>query len=198
MADDCKGSEEETGASRRNIVEYLHKDCAEIRKAVLESGKNAAAESVFRAGFTDVLKVTAATETMMVLDMLLPLPSITGKTAKPEATNAYLRTLADSLKPDSSTNATLGHIKLFADLVDRAPRNIDASAALSFFGKHGGAVVEAVLVKDDRSALVLVKRMLGWVDDAISSWKKSGEGSEDGLVKDCVLAMVEELLVSSL
>lgn len=193
MADDCKGSEEETGASRRNILEYLFKDCAEFRRTTLESGKNLAAEQTFRAGFTDVLKQTAISETRMVLEMLIPLSTISGPSANVEATNAFVKALTDSLKADSSTSATTGHIHLLAVLAKRI--NLSPRSALYFFGKHGGAVVESILEKKDEEALALVKALRVWADEAIKEWKKEDTVRDDGLVRDCVLAMIEELLV---
>jgi len=99
MADDCKGSQEETGASRRNILEFLEtagKGPGPLR-GILESGDYLDAEKVFREGFTEVLTTTAIAETRLVLGLLSPLSTVSGKNATIASTSAFIRIMTTSL-----------------------------------------------------------------------------------------------------
>ena len=60
MADNCKGTEVETGTSRRNVLEFLTKHASEQRRRLLEAGANVEAEKAFQSGFESVLRICGA------------------------------------------------------------------------------------------------------------------------------------------
>jgi len=60
MADNCKGTEVETGTSRRNVLEFLTKHASEQRRRLLEAGENVVAEKAFQSGFESVLRICGA------------------------------------------------------------------------------------------------------------------------------------------
>lgn len=179
MADDCKGSEEETGASRRNILGYLEGPAASARRDILESGHNLDAEKVFREGFTEVLGTTAISETRLVVGLLIPLSTISGKHATIASTSAFVRTLTNSLHPGSSTALTQPLVRLFADLIRRKPP-LDPRYATLFLSAHGGAVVALAIEKEDAVAVGLVEKLRLWTTGAIAAWSaKSSEEDQD-------------------
>jgi hypothetical protein len=197
MADDCKGSEEETGASRRNIIEYLSKDCVLFRRNHLESGQTPDAEEIFRKGFLDVLKTASASEAVMILEMLVPLPSISGPIAKKETTTSFVRALTDSLKGGSSISRSSRHIQIFASLAEKQS-SLDPKAALYFFSRHGAAVIQSLLIKGDPVSLGLIKRLRGWVHEAVKQWEREALSDTDKkVVRRCLGDMLEEIAVSS-
>lgn len=198
MADDCKGSEEETGASRRNIVEYLYKDedCALIRRLILDSGGNKEAEDIFRTEFMEVLKTATSTESRWILEMLVTLPSVSSKAAKPETTTAYVKALANSVKAGSAAKNTTQLIELFAEFLKRQP-SVDPLVALSFFERHGAAVIESLLYNNGKAALDVVKQLQGWSHKIYQQWEAGGQSHEEGkAVKRSITPMIRELLVS--
>jgi hypothetical protein len=195
MADDCKGSEDETGASRRIIIEYLYKDCAEFRRTVLAAGKSPAAEVAFRSNFAEVLKFASPAETTMILEMLVPLPSISGKNANRETTNAFVRSLTDSIKSSVTNKEKRRHVQLFAALAAR-PVSLAPELALYFFSKHGGAVVYWTLTRGDPQASSLVERLRAWAEEAVKQWQqKPASAADEKVIKRCVTEVLDELLV---
>lgn len=198
MADDCKGSEEETGASRRNILEYLYKDedCTLIRRLILDSGGNKEAEDIFRTEFMEVLKTATATESRWILEMLVTLPSVSSKSAKPETTSAYVTALADSVNAGSRAKSTTQLIELFAEFLKRQP-SVDLLVALYFFERHGAAVIESLLDNNGKAALNLVKHLQSWSRTIFEQWESGGQSNEEGkAVKRSITPMIGELLVS--
>lgn len=196
MADDCKGSEEETGASRRNIIEYLSKDCGSFRRKFIESGAHSKIEDIFRTGFMDVLKTASSSESIMILEMLVPLPSISGTVAQKETTTGFIRALTDSLKGGSSLGRSTRHIQIFGSLAERLP-SLEPKAALYFFSKHGAAVIQSMLIKGDPVSLSLIKKLRGWVQEAVKQWEKGTlMDSDKKVVRRCLEDMLEEIAVS--
>ena len=199
MADDCRGSEEETGASRRNILDFLQKDAVNQRKDILESGNHQDVEATFRTGFEGVLETTAIAETRLVLGLLLPLSTISGKNATPESAGRFARTLAVSLRAGSSTPLTTPLIRLFAEFVKPNPP-LEAPEALNFLAAHGAAVVLMALEKDDRAAILLIGGLTRWVDETVKLWKtKPGKGdlAENKLVPTVCSSLLSTLLVGA-
>lgn len=201
MADDCKGSEEETGASRRNILEFLEIPAASV-KEILESGNHLDAEKVFREGFIDVLTTTAIAETRLVLGLLIPLSTVSGKRATTGSSSAFIRTMTTSLHPGSSTALTGPLVRLFAEFIDRDPP-VDPRYALLFFSAHGGAVVALALEKQDSRAKGLIERLKAWTGAAVKSWsdkasEEEGDVSAQTLVPRLCTTLVDALLVSFL
>ncbi len=198
MADDCKGSEEETGASRRNILEFLETPAASARKDILESGEHLEAEKVFREGFIDVLGTTAIAETRLVLGLLVPLSTVSGKNATMASASGFARTMTSSLHPGSSTALTQPLIRLFADFVTRNP-SIEPRYALLFLSAHGGAVVAMAVEKQDPAAKGLVDKLRAWTSGAIVAWSgKAAEEEQDVSASSLVPSFSRTMLDASL
>jgi hypothetical protein len=151
MAEDCKGSEADTGASRRNILEFLNTDAKAKRRELLESGKYIEAEQTFSAGFYDVLTTTAIAETRMILGLLLPLSTISGRNSTKTSSGRYAKTLIKCLHSKSSMGMTIPLIKLWEDFAARAD-GLDPRWTLCFLADHGAAVVQAAMEKGDKEA----------------------------------------------
>ena len=180
MTDDCKGSEEETGASRRNILAFLEGPAAEARRDILESGDHVDAEKTFHSGFIDVLQTTAIAETRLVLGLLLPLSIFSGRNASPASASAFCKTLAGSLHRGSSTALTQPLIRLFAAFVGRNPP-LDPRYALMFLSNHGAALIALALEKQDGVAVGLVERSRGWTAGALILWLKGTLDSDQDI-----------------
>ncbi|WVQ95215.1 hypothetical protein IAU59_002310 [Kwoniella sp. CBS 9459] len=214
MIDDCRGSEEETGASRRNIIEYLYNDARGFRRDTLENRGAAAngnsngngngdkehaveVERVFREGFLEVLdRVKGEEEVRMILDMLKDLPSISGQGATPETKTRFLRALTRSSAPRSGANpeesASVLHI--FVEYVERASP-VDPRYAMSFVGVHGKALIKLALAmpsakgesdasKDSISARKALQGLRKWVDAALDQWANDKSRTNAGQDKD--------------
>jgi hypothetical protein len=151
MAEDCKGSEAETGASRRNILEFLNTDAKSQRKELLESGKYIEAENTFSSGFYDVLSTTAIAETRLILSLLLPLSTISGRNCTRTSSGKFAKTLIKCLHPKSSIGLTMLLIKLWDDFTTKAD-GLDPRWMICFLADHGEAVVQAALEKGDKEA----------------------------------------------
>jgi hypothetical protein len=161
MIDDCRGSEAETGASRRNIIQYLRTDAVELRQRVLETGEDLEAEKVFRDGFMDVLGKMGS-EGKLVLEMLLPLSTISGKNATTSQVGAFVRAIADL--PGERNDPEVVH--MFDDFAGRNPP-IDPRDVLPFFVGHGGMTVKLAL-QQDAAAIRIVERLSRWAGEAAS------------------------------
>jgi hypothetical protein len=164
MVDDCRGSEEETGASRRNIVEYLRSDAVDVRKRVLESGDNLEAEKVFREGFLDVLRRTAVAESRVILEILIPLSTVSGRNATRETMEAFLRALSRAI-PSLSTAEPF--IRIFDDFLGRDPA-LDSISPFRFLADHGGAVVR-MAIAEDPAGVRIVERLRRWTVEAVEN-----------------------------
>lgn len=150
MAEDCKGAEEETGASRRNVLDFLQ-SAKEKRAEILESGRNLEAEKVFAEGFYDVMGTTAIAETRQILGLLLPLSTVSGKNSTPHTTGKFAKALSRCLHSNSPVGLTTPLLRLWAELDKRNPR-LDPRWTLYFLAEHGAAVVSLVADKDDKMA----------------------------------------------
>jgi hypothetical protein len=197
MADDCQ-SEEQSGASRRNILNFLTDQAKQERAKSLESGDDMEAEDIFREGFYAVLKVAAPAEQTLVLSLLLPLSSISGKHATRERASTFCRHLTESIEPRSSSDITLPVIDLLGDLVKRkAP--VDPRCLVSFLANHGAVVLGLAVDHASATAVDLIKRVNEWTEQAIDEWKvgkESGEGeAEEQLAPAFGVTMVDAVLV---
>ena len=202
MADDCKGSEEETGASRRNILEFLEGPAAGARRDILESGSHLDAEKIFRDGFIEVLGTTAIAETRLVLGLLVPLSTLSGKNATIAASSTFIRSMTSSLHPGSSTALTQPLIRLFADYVGRKPP-LDPRYALLFLSEHGGPLINLAIEKHEVNALALVEALKGWIKDALTLWTGTAVDREEhvagtNLVPRYCKTILQALSVSAL
>lgn len=195
MADDCRGSEEETGASRRNILDFLYHDARDARRDILETGSNLEAEKFFREGFTQVLRAVPQVDVKPILEMLLPLSTISGKDAIEAAKAVFFKTLTHSVPRDSPVEAVWPIIGVFVEFIKRAePR--DSRYPLLFLAAHGPAVVELGLQKQDNLAKKVLDHLDGWVEDAVARWG-NGEGTvgeQDVLPQSLVPAFVSSIL----
>jgi hypothetical protein len=161
MIDDCRGSEAETGASRRNIIHYLRTDAVELRRRVLETGENLEAEKVFRDGFMDVVRKMGS-EGKMVLEMLLPLSTVSGRNATISQAGAFVRAIADL--PGGSNGPEVVH--LLDDFAGRNPP-IDPRDVLPFLVVNGGITVKLAL-QQDAAAVRIIERLRRWAGEAAS------------------------------
>jgi hypothetical protein len=72
MLENCKGNEAETGASRRNVLDFLLNHAAKQRQALLQSGKHEEVQAAFKAGLENVMRSLGAdSEEREVLSALL-------------------------------------------------------------------------------------------------------------------------------
>lgn len=154
MAEDCKGSEDETGASRRNILDFLVA-AKDKRSEILESGDHIDAECVFADGFYEVMATTAIAETRQILGLLLPLSTISGRRATSESTGKFAKTLTKCPHPDSSPGLASPLVRLWIDL-DKRHRWMDPGWTLYFLADHGAAVVSLMADKEDKQAKELL------------------------------------------
>jgi hypothetical protein len=178
MLDDFRGSEEETGASRRNILSFLYKDASEQRKVILESGNNLDAEKIFRNGFTDIIPSLPWSEGVKVLSMLARLSTISGKKATVDMSGEYLRTLRKALKGDEGNDKVGGLIKVFEEFLGRRPP-VDPRAVLVFLSAHGEGIVRLALEKEDRpSREFLLHGLAEYVEDSVKKWNVGGKDQE--------------------
>ncbi|WVR09327.1 hypothetical protein IAU60_006393 [Kwoniella sp. DSM 27419] len=178
MSDDCRGSEEETGASRRNIIEYLYKGTADLRRDILESGNNTPAEDAFREGFMNVLDLVRGDEARMLLEMLVSLPTVSGGQASPAFKRRFLRALTRSIPPNSKPETTLALIRLFNTFIDKVSP-VDSRYLVLFMVDHGAEVVRTGVTGREASAKGLLERLKRGVDGAIAGWSSNGE--EEGM-----------------
>lgn len=155
MVDDCKGSEEETGASRRNILDFLEQT-ASVRE-LLESGQDLSAEEAFK-GFYDALGSCEPAEQRQILGMLASSSTITGKNATEGAAAEYASRLTTTLREGSSTSSTTPLIRLFAKFLDRTPP-LNPQSIVGFLAAHGGAVVSLALEKVDKDAVKILDQL---------------------------------------
>ena len=157
MIDDCRGSEEETGASRRNILEFLRDIAAEKRKVFLESGEDVEAEAAFLKGFIEVLKTTGIAESRLILGFLLPLSIVSGGNAIPTKTTDFVQALTGSLSGGSATALAEPLVGMMA-ILSRKGVMVDAVSSLDFLAKHGDAVV-VMAMKGDPNARDVVEAL---------------------------------------
>jgi len=140
MAEDIKASEEESG---RHILNFLLKDATTQRKEILESGNYVDAEKVFADGFYDILP-TSQTKSLMILELLGTLSTISGRNADRASMGRYAKALTRSIRPTE-----IGAIKLWDDFTGKA--NLDPRWTIYFLAEHGGNVVKAA-IGDDKIA----------------------------------------------
>lgn len=201
MADDCCGSEEETGASRRNILEYLSKDAAAVRKETLESGRHPQTEKIFREGFIRVLAAAKPDEARLVVDMLLPLASISGSsiaTATPEASSAFIKALATSCPRRSSISVTKALLSPLNTFLSRKPP-FDPRYLLSFVALHGEALIELAFEGDSTAKRILEHLRLA-VPRSVDAWRsrRNDDDNNDPILEERVLvkAFAREIVVA--
>ncbi|ODO05747.1 hypothetical protein I350_04808 [Cryptococcus amylolentus CBS 6273] len=179
MADDCKGSEAETGASRDNILRFLKYQGAPALKKLLHLGNHRNAEERFRNEFEGVLSSggLGLEEKMTVISLLVPLSTVSGANARTESTNRFIKLLTDSIPSMTpiADKARVTHI--IKELVDRLhqyhPNNppYDARYILYFFSVHGAGLTFSVFKPEgDGRAKGLLEGLKEWMAQAEVSW----------------------------
>ena len=199
MAEDCKSSEDETGASRRNILDFLV-GAKEKRAEILESGKHINAEHVFADVFYEVMATTAFPETRQILSLLLPLSTISGRKATSETTARYAKRLTRSLRPDSSVVLTTPLVRLWMDLEKRMSW-FDNRWSIFFLADHGAAVVSLLEEKKDKQArelLLLPTRDTKRLERSLEFRSDIPELDARELLPPFIVTMVKAALVSPL
>ncbi len=195
MADACCGSEEETGASRRNILDYLRRDAADLRRDVLESGSNPEAEKAFREGFIRSMSLAQVDEAKTLIDLLLPLSSITGRTATTDSTSAFLKALTTSLAKRSDISSTKPYLTaLDTFLACRPP--FEPRFLLSFVALHGEALIELAF-EGDAAGRRIVENLRLSIPRSVDAWKSNKEVG-DAILKerDVVKAFATEVVAA--
>lgn len=193
MGDACCGSEEETGASRRNILDYLRRDAADLRRNVLESGTNPDAEKAFREGFIRAMGLAQADEAKTIIDLLLPLSSITGQTATTETASSFLKALATSLPRRSDISSTKPYLTALDTFLTRRPP-FEPRYLLSFVALHGEALIELAF-EGDAAARNIVESLRVPVLRSVDAWR-SNKDVGDAILKerDVVKAFATEVV----
>ncbi|ODN92114.1 hypothetical protein L198_05786 [Cryptococcus wingfieldii CBS 7118] len=179
MADDCKGSEAETGASRDNILRFLKYQGAPALKKLLHSGNHRNAEERFRNEFEGVLSSggLGLEEKVTVINLLVPLSTVSGANAPTESTNQFIKLLTDSI-PSMTPIADKSRVThIMKELVDRLhqyhPNNppYDARYILYFFSVHGAGLTFSLFKPErDGRAKELLEGLKEWLAQAEVLW----------------------------
>ncbi|WVQ72690.1 hypothetical protein IAR50_002250 [Cryptococcus sp. DSM 104548] len=179
MADDCKGSEAETGASRDKILKFLQHEGASALKELLHSGNNRDAEERFMTEFEGVLSGggLALEGKMAVIDLLVPLSTVSGANARTDSVNSFIKLVTNVIPPMApiSEKPRLNHI--LKELVDRLhhshPKNppYDCRYMLYFLSIHGAGLTLSLFRREgDIRARGLLEGMKEWVVQANVLW----------------------------
>jgi len=189
MAEDIKSSEEESG---RHILNFLLKDATTQRKEILESGNYVDAEKVFADGFYDILP-TSQTKSLMILELLGTLSTISGRYADRASIGRYAKALTRSIRPTE-----IGAIKLWDDFTGKA--SLDPRWTIYFLAEQGGNVVKAA-IGDDKIA----RRILEFYNtQSQSRWKRIMDDRDEkdleirSLLPKFAQTMIEAIVVGSL
>jgi hypothetical protein len=177
MAEDCKSSSEDDGASRRKILDFLQNDARAQRKEILESGRYVQAEETFSTGFYDVLSTARPgfTETIQILGLLMTLSVVSGRNATRDTMGRFSKVLTQSTRSKKDVAQTQSLIRLWDEFSTKA-ENLDPRWAIYFLAEHGALVVELAIEKDDKVA----KRILELINAHTSSrWRRYMENRED-------------------
>ena len=195
MADDCKGSEAETGASRRNILDFIEQQAKGFRDEVLASGNNVEAEEVFRNGFYDALANCESTEKKQILGMISTVSTISGKNATAETSAEFVRHLTESIRPNSTSSSTIPYLNLFSTFLSRNPP-LDPRYLILFLASHGGTVVSLAFEKADKAAIALLDRLKLGIAEVIRGGLSNGTMDLKRVIPEFGKAILEEIIVS--
>ncbi|TYJ57261.1 hypothetical protein B9479_001994 [Cryptococcus floricola] len=179
MADDCKGSEAETGASRDNILRFLKYQGAPALKKLLHSGNHRDAEERFRNEFEGVLSSggLGLEEKVTVINLLVPLSTVSGANARAESTNQFIKLITDSF-PSMTPIADKSRVThILKELVGRLhqyhPNNppYDARYILYFFSVHGAGLTFSLFKPEgDGRAKEMLEGLKEWLAQAEVLW----------------------------
>ncbi|WVW85314.1 hypothetical protein I302_107352 [Kwoniella bestiolae CBS 10118] len=177
MMDDCRNTEEETGTSRMNILEYLQYDLAEQRKLLLESGNNLDMEDIVREGLFDILEHANERESKIILGILEPMSTVSGKNVNNQTKKRYIKALIRSIPPRSSIDKTQPLLESFRTYTQKVPP-ADAKLGISLLAKHGEVVIKQGMGKNDTTARWFVESLKVWVSEVIDSWSIKGDDQD--------------------
>ncbi|OCF57729.1 hypothetical protein L486_05194 [Kwoniella mangroviensis CBS 10435] len=177
MIDDCKNTEEETGTSRLNILQYLQNDLAERRKEMLESGINPEAENVVREGLFEILEHANERESKILFGILENLSTISGKNVNQKTKSKYIKALIRSVPSKSSIEKTQPLLESFRRYIEKASP-IDPRVGILLFVKHGEVVIRQSMSKNDSTAIWLVNRLKGCTREVLDKWTMKGDDQD--------------------
>lgn len=219
MADDCRGSEEETGASRQNILKFLSPSSADpstgisldTRRALLESGKHTDVEDVFREEFLSVVSQhqhgqggMGKDEKMTILNLVIPLSTVTGQNATTPTVKRVSHLIIDLVPPGSPAKEVQPVVQLFNTFISsltlapfpaqqRRENVLDPRVPITFFAKHGQATTQLALGNDVPSRN-MVEGLKLWVEEALRGGAKGGDGEEEMDVETVREKVVKQIL----
>lgn len=219
MADDCRGSEEETGASRQNILKFLSPSSADLstgisldtRRALLESGKHTDVEDVFREEFLSVVSQhqhgqggMGKDEKMTILNLVIPLSTVTGQNATTPTVKRVSHLIIDLVPPGSPAKEVQPVVQLFNTFISsltlapfpaqqRRENVLDPRVPITFFAKHGQATTQLALGNDVPSRN-MVEGLKLWVEEALRGGAKGGDGEEEMDVETVREKVVKQIL----
>lgn len=198
MADDCRGSEEETGASRQNILKFLSPPSPssstgislDTRRRLLESGDHTDVEDVFREEFLGVItpvqqsqngqsKGISKDEKMTILKLVIPLSTVTGRNATTPTVRRVSNLITDLVPPGSQAREVQPVVQLFNSFIsslslsqqDKEKQNVlDPRLPIVFFAKHGQAITQLAL-GNDMPSRKMVEGLKVWSEESLRRWK---------------------------
>lgn len=199
MADDCRGSEEETGASRQNILRFLSPPSPssstgislDMRRRLLESGDHTDVEDVFREEFLGVVTPTqqnqngqskgiSKDEKMTILKLVIPLSTVTGRNATTPTVRRVSNLIIDLVPSGSQAKEVQPVVQLFNSFIsslslsqqgNEKPNVLDPRLPIVFFAKHGQAITQLALGNDIPSRK-MVEGLKVWSEDSLRRWQE--------------------------
>lgn len=223
MADDCRGSEEETGASRQNILKFLSSAdpstgiSPDTRRTLLESGKHTDVEDVFREEFLSVVSQhqqgqggMGKDEKMTILKLVIPLSTVTGQNTTTPTVKRVSNLIVDLVPPGSPAkevqpvaqlfNTFISSLSLSPFPVQRKTENVlDPRIPITFFAKHGQAITQLAL-GNDLPSRKMVEGLKMWAEEALRRWQVGrrgvhrGDGEQDMDVETAREKVVKQIL----
>ncbi|WWC90429.1 uncharacterized protein L201_005364 [Kwoniella dendrophila CBS 6074] len=179
MMDDCKNSEEETGASRRNILEYIQHDTAQQRKELFETGKHIEAENILREGLFDIQQNATQEERTIILGILEPMFSVSTGIASAETKKKYVKALITSIPPKSPSEQIQPLIVKFRNYITKTSP-IDSRLGILFISRYGEFIVSQALGKNDPTPKWLLDKLKEWTSAAVDRWSSGDNDKELG------------------
>lgn len=223
MADDCRGSEEETGASRQNILKFLSSAdpstgiSLDTRRTLLESGRHTDVEDVFREEFLSVVSQhqqgqggMGKDEKMTILKLVIPLSTVTGQNTTTPTVKRVSNLIIDLVPPGSPAKEVQPVAQLFNTFISslylspfpaqRETENVlDPRIPITFFAKHGQAITQLAL-GNDLPSRKMVEGLKMWAEEALRRWQVGrggvhrGDGEQDMDVETAREKVVKQIL----
>ncbi|ORX38269.1 hypothetical protein BD324DRAFT_346271 [Kockovaella imperatae] len=187
--DDIRANEE-TGASRQNIINFLSRDAKPKLDSLLSEGDHQDAEEMLQNGLEDVCATASGEDKEAILNLMGSLPRISGPRASSSAVRRFVKFVTRSVKAGSSVDKTAPIVKVFAGFAKRAPSDLDAVEALAFPADHGTAMISLSLEKRDESAMTILDKTVRWI--ALAGKYLAGKDGQ-GLAADIAEAYLRGL-----